>query len=74
MSAIRMLASGGDCHPSSRMAKGETINRHSAKSAYEGAIAALKSAQCAIELSPASEASHCQPSTTGAADTPHTMV
>ena len=74
MSAIRISAFGGVCHPSTRMVNGDTIITHRAKNAYDGAIATLNSAHRTTGFDPVAEASHCQASTTGAADTPHTRA
>src|SRR5689334_263783 len=74
MSLIRISASGGVYQWSNRMASGDTIIRHNAKSRYDGRIARLNSAHCASGLDPAAWSSHSQTSTTGAADTPHTRV
>ena len=56
------------------MASGETIIKHKAKSTYDGAIATLNIAHRAIGFNPAAWTSHCQTSTTGATETPHTTV
>ena len=74
MSAIRISASGGVCHPSTRMVSGDTIITHRAKNAYDGAIATLNSANRAIGADAVTETRPYQISTTGAADTPHTRV
>ena len=56
------------------MASGETIIKHSAKNTYDGASETLTSAHRASGLDPATGSSHCQISTTGAADTAQTTV
>jgi hypothetical protein len=56
------------------MASGETIIKHTAKSTYEGMIATLNNAHCALGFDRATGTSRCQNSTTGAAEMLHTTI
>jgi hypothetical protein len=56
------------------MAPGDTNNRHTAKSAYDGVTARLRSAIRTSGCDAVDDAAHHQSSTTGAAAIPHTSV